>query len=87
MVLLDPSNGLLPGSISMLHQIDHNQSLTESAFTVNFSEDQHTVSDNLPTGSGEEQSGGDDFLVLVLMASLVGIVVILPRLMDSTEDE
>ena len=87
LVLLDPSNGLLPGSISMLHQIDHNQSLTESAFTVNFSEDQHTVSDNLPTGSGEEQSGGDDFLVLVLMASLVGIVVILPRLMDSTKDE
>ena len=87
LVLLDPSNGLLPGNISMLHQIDHNQSLTESAFTVNFSEDQHTVTDDLPTGSEEEQSEGNDLLVLVLLASLVGIVVILPRLMDSTEDE
>ena len=87
LVLLDPSNGLLPGSISMLHQIDHNQSLTESAFAVSFSEDQHTVSGNLPTGSEEEQLGDNDLLVLVLMASLVGIVVILPRLMDSTKDE
>ena len=87
LVMLDPTNGLLPGNISMLHQIDHNQSLTESAFTVSFSDDQHTVTDDLPTGSEEEQSEGNDLLVLVLLASLAGIVVILPRLMDSTEDE
>ena len=91
LVLLDPSNGLLPGNISMLHQIDHNQSLTELAFTVSFSDDQHTVTDNLPIGSKEEQSEGlwssNDLLALVLLASLVGIVVILPRLMDSTEDD
>ena len=87
LVLLDPSNGLLPGNISMLHQIDHNQSLTESAFIVSFSADQHTVPDNLPTGSEEGKSGDNDLLVLVLMVSLVGIVVILPRLVDSTEDE
>jgi hypothetical protein len=86
LVLLDPSNGLLPGNISMLHQIDHNQSLTESAFTVSFSADQHTVPDNLPP-SKEGQSGDNDLLILVLMVSLVGIVVLLPRLMDSTEDE
>jgi hypothetical protein len=71
----------------MLHQIDHNQSLTESVFTVSFSDDQHTVTDDLPTGSEEEQSEDNNLLVLVLLASLVGIVVILPRLMDSTEDE
>ena len=87
LILLDPSNGLLPGNISMLHQIDHNQTLTESAFTVSFSADQHTVPDNLPAGFEEGQSGGNDLLVLVLMVSLVGIVVILPRLVDSTEDE
>jgi hypothetical protein len=87
LILLDPSNGLLPGNISMLHQIDHNQSLTESAFIVSFSADQHTVLDNLPTGSEEEQSGGNDLLVLILMVSLVGIVTLLPRLMDATEDE
>ena len=87
LVLLDPTNGLLPGNISMLHQIDHNQSLTESAFTVSFSDDQHTVTDDLPTGSEEEQSEGNDLLVLVLLASLVGIVVTLSKLTDSTEDE
>lgn len=87
LVLLDPSNGLLPGNISMLHQIDHNQSLTESAFTVSFSADQHTVPDNLPAGSEEGQSEGNDLLALVLMTSLAGIVILLPRLMGSTEDE
>jgi len=86
LVLLDPSNGLLPGNISMLHQIEHNQTLTESPFTVNFSEDQHTLPTNSPTGSEEKQSG-DDVLVLILLASLVGIAVILPRLSDTTDNE
>ena len=86
-VLLDPSNGLLPGNISMLHQIEHNQSMVEFAFTVSFSVDQHTVLDNLPTGSEREQSGDNDLPALVLMISLAGMVIILPRLMGSTEDE
>ena len=86
LVLLDPSNGLLPGNISMLHQIEHNQTMTESPFTVNFSEDKHTLPINPPTGSEEEQSD-DDVLVLILLASLVGIAVILPRLSDSTDSE
>ena len=170
LVLLDPSNGLLPGDISMLHQIDHNQSLTESVFTVSFSDDQHTVTDDPPvvanplsnvsvtedasdttidlsnvfndvdddnasiakaaissdtslvtvsvsgdvltldyqgdqhgtatitvtaTSNGQTVSDSfkvtvtevNDLLVPVLLASLVGIVVILPRLMDSTEEK
>ena len=87
LVLLDPSNGLLPGNITMLHQIEHNQTLTESPFTVSFSEDQHTLPTNPPTGSEEEQSTGDDVLVLILLASLVGMAVILPRLSDTTDDE
>ena len=86
LVLLDPSNGLLPGNISMLHQIEHNHTMTESPFTVNFSEDKHTLPINPPTGSEEEQSD-DDVLVLILLASLVGIAVILPRLSDSTDNK
>ena len=87
LVLLDPSNGLLPGNITMLHQIEHNQTLTESPFTVSFSEDQHTLPTNPPTGSEEEQSTDDDVLVLILLASLVGMAIILPRLSDTTDDE
>ena len=87
LVLLDPSNGLLPGNITMLHQIEHNQSVVEFAFSVCFSVDQQTVLDNLPTGPEGEQSGDNDLLALVLMTSLAGIVIILPRLMGSIEDE
>ena len=87
LVLLDPSNGLLPGNITMLHQIEHNQTLTESPFTVSFSEDQHTLPTNPPTGSEEGQSTDNDVLVLILLASLVGMAVILPRLSDTTDDE
>ena len=71
----------------MLHQIEHNQTLTESPFTVSFSEDQHTLPTNPPTGSEGEQSTDDDVLVLILLASLVGMAVILPRLSDTTDDE
>ena len=60
--------------------------MTESPFTVNFSEDKHTLPINPPTGSEEEQSD-DDVLVLILLASLVGIAVILPRLSDSTDNK
>ena len=87
LILLAPSNGLLPGNISMLHQIEHNQTLTESPFTVNFSEDQHTLPTNPPTGSEEEKSTDDDVLMLILLASLVGMAIILPRLSDTTDDE
>ena len=87
LVLLDPSNGLLPGNITMLHQIEHNQTLTESPFTVSFSEDQHTLPTNTPLDSEEGHSTDDDVLVLILLASLVGMAVILPRLSDTTDDE
>ena len=87
LVLLDPSNGLLPGNISMLHQIEHNQSMVEFAFTVSFSVDQHMVMDNLPIGPEGEESGDNDLLALVLVTSLAGIVILLPRLMGSTDDE
>ena len=87
LVLLDPSNGLLPGNISMLHQIEHNQTLTESPFTVSFAEDRHTLPADSPTDSEQDGSADDDVLVLILLASLVGIAVILPRLSDTTDDE
>ena len=88
-VLLSASNGLLPGNISMMHQIDANGELIERPFYVNFALDVHTTpSDGLPTGGEQEyccQSNGP--VVLLLLASLIGIAIILPKLMGSTEEE
>ena len=42
-VLLSASNGLLPGNISMMHQIDANGELIERPFYVNFALDVHTT--------------------------------------------
>jgi len=51
--------------------------------------DMHTTpSDGLPTG-GEQRYcyQGNGPVVLLLLASLIGIAIILPKLMGSTEDE
>jgi len=88
-VLLSASNGLLPGNISMMHQVDANGELIELPFYVNFALDVHTTpSDDLPTG-GEQRycCQGNGPVVLLLLASLIGIAIILPKLMGSTEDE
>ena len=88
-VLLSASNGLLPGNISMMHQIDANGELIERLFYVNFALDVHTTpSDGLPTGDERRLCCADNGpVVLLLLASLIGIAIILPKLMGSTEDE
>lgn len=88
-VLLSASNGLLPGNISMMHQVDANGELIELPFYINFALDVHTTpSDDLPTG-GEQQycCQGNGPVVLLLLASLIGIAIILPKLVGSTEEE
>ena len=47
LLLLDPSNGLLPSNVSMMHQIDFNETTEERSFVVSFSEDSHS-SDQVP---------------------------------------
>ena len=55
LILLDPSNRLLPGNISMIHQIKENNETIEINFYINFAPDVHEVDDNLPTGIIEEE--------------------------------
>ena len=84
LVLLDPSNGLLPGNISMMHQVLHNGTTEESPFIVSFSNDEHatqTAPDNGIVLEIEDDSL-DPILKSVLVLSLIGIVVILPRLLS-----
>lgn len=87
LVLLDPSNGLLPGTLDLLHQIEYNGSVSESTFTVTFSDDIHIVPE-IPTEEEEtENSGETDPATLLLIASLLGIMLILPRLTRTSEQE
>ena len=86
LLLLDPSNGLLPSNVSMMHQIDFNETTEERSFVVSFSEDSHSSDQVLPIGGVEEvQSQPTDQTPLrfALIASIAGILVLLPMLFPS----
>ena len=86
LLLLDPSNGLLPSNISMMHQIDFNGTTEERSFVVSFSEDSHSSDQVLPIGAVEEvqsQPTDQTSLRFALVASIAGIFVLLPMLLSS----
>lgn len=86
LLLLDPSNGLLPSNISMLHQIDLNGTVEEHSFVVYFSEDSHSSDQVLPIGGVEEvkiQSSDQTPIRFVLVVSVAGILVLLPMLLSN----
>ena len=86
LLLLDPSNGLLPSNVSMMHQIDFNGTTEERGFVVSFSEDSHSSDQMLPIGGVEElQSQPTDQTPLrfALIASIAGIFVLLPMVFPS----
>ncbi len=88
LVYLDPSNGLLPGTLDLMHQIDNNGSVSESAFTVTFSDDVHTPETPAPEEEIEADTSGEtDLATPLLIASLLGIVIILPRLTQSSNQD
>ena len=85
LLLLDPSNGLLPSNISMMHQIDFNGTTEEHSFVVSFSEDSHYSDQVLPIGGVEEvqsQQTDQTPLRFALVASIAGIFVLLPMLLS-----
>ena len=90
LVLLAPENGLLPGNISMRHQIRSDSGISNRAFYVNYTLDVH-VQPNLPnvlTPTGQDaQNDNQGPLALLLVLSLLGILVIAPRLMGAGEGE
>ena len=89
LVYLDPSNGLLPGILDLMHQIDNNGLVSESNFTVTFSDDEHigTETPNPEEEEEAENSGETETATLLLIASLLGIILILPRLTGTSEQE
>ena len=86
LLLLDPSNGLLPSNLSMSHQIEANGTFEEFYFSVSFSEDVHSDGQDFPTGpldQSESETRNNDLLQFTLIMSLVGVLILLPRLLSS----
>ena len=88
-VLLGPQNGILPGKVSMRHQIQTNSTISDDYFSVTLGMDVHVQTPPQVTQPTtlEESFGNDqnDLLVVVLFCSLMGIMAILPTL-TSSED-
>ena len=86
LLLLDPSNGLLPSNLSMSHQIEANGTFEEFYFSVSFSEDVHSDGQDFPTGPSDQsksETRNNHLLQFTLIMSLVGVLILLPRLLSS----
>ena len=83
-VLLGPQNGILPGNVSMRHQIMSNSTISDNYLTVVLGEDVHVQiipEVNQPDQMQEiPENGQNDLIVVVLFLSLMGIMAILPSL-------
>ena len=83
-ILLGPENGLLPGTIQLQHQIMSNSSISEENFSVTFREDVHNQPNPqvvLPQMPQENSVDGNrDVLLVILFASLMGILAFSPSL-------
>ena len=91
LILLAPSNGLLPGNISMVHQIKENNETIEVNFYINFAPDVHEVDDNLPTGITEgeeliEKSSKEQALEFIIFISVIGVFFVGLELIKSDDE-
>ena len=97
LILLDPSNRLLPGNISMIHEIketDENTNIESTSsvnFYINFAPDIHEVNENLPTGNVDseeiyEKSNKEKALELIMFISILGVFFVGIELIKSKED-
>ena len=80
LILLDPSEGLLPGNISMVHQIKENNTTIEIDFYINYAQDIHNADDNAPIGDMNEEvmekSSKEQLLELVILMSILAVFFI-----------
>ena len=80
LILLDPSNRLLPGNISMIHQIKENNETFDINFYVNFAQDIHVNNDNAPTGNEDleevKKSSKEQLLEAVIFFSSLAVILV-----------
>ena len=72
LVFLGPQNGLLPGNISMMHQIRIGDETSQEPFYANFGPDEHVplATENTPIVD-ENDGSNQDTLVLLLVLTFV----------------
>lgn len=90
MVLLAPESGLLPGNISMMHQVEFEGELTETPFYALYSVDDHTMPTGpvTPGSDAEADSGSDDSILRAVIISAGAIALVLvSRLTTPSRDE
>ncbi|MBT3600733.1 MAG: hypothetical protein HOF57_00125 [Euryarchaeota archaeon] len=80
LILLDPSNRLLPGNISMIHQIKENNETVDIDFYINFAQDIHINNDNAPTGNEDleevKKSSKEQLLEAVIFFSSLAVILV-----------
>ena len=80
LILLDPSNRLLPGNISMIHQIKENNETVDIDFYINFAQDIHVNNDNAPTGNEDleevKKSSKEQLLEAVIFFSFLAVILL-----------
>ena len=80
LILLDPSNRLLPGNISMIHQIKENNETVGIDFYINFAQDIHANNDNAPTGNEDleevKKSSKEQLLEAVIFFSSLAVILV-----------
>ena len=80
LILLDPSNRLLPGNISMIHQIKENNETVDIDFYINFAQDIHVNNDNAPTGNEDleevNKSSNEQLLEAVIFFSSLAVILV-----------
>jgi len=84
-VFLGPQNGLLPGNISMMHQIRIDNDTSQMPFYANFGTDEHVPLRPSITNNDENDSTDQDTLVLLLVISILGIFITAPKLLQPEE--
>jgi len=88
-VFLGPQNGLLPGNVSMLHQVMFGGELSSYSFFANFGIDKHTpISPEISQENLEDYDDrADSPLVLLLVFSIIGIIITAPKLLQSEDGD
>ena len=94
-LILGPENGIIPGNISLLININENENVTNHTLNASFTEDVHTppqnpqpVEDSLPEAERDDGAISDTWLSILAMAGiLIGIALAIISLLALITDQ
>ena len=97
-LLLGPENGILPGNISLLIKINENENITNHTLNASFTEDVHTLPQNLQPVEDSQPEAEPDAIIadgrisrLAMAGILIGmtmtIISILALIRDKNEQD